>query len=279
MPPPPNWLLALLFVFLTYSVSACVPKVGQYTELETRLINPLEGKSLLLQVDYGQVQLMPSEDGQIHVQGQALFVDSLEYAVESAENQISIRIYSHHSRSSEAPLLVSILLPPKLKARVETEAASILAQGFQGDLEVTSTSGDITLEQMRGAITLHSNRGDITVQDSSGIVSIVGNYGTLIAQNVSGDLGISTIMGNIMFSGSIQGNDTVRLETDHGAISVNLGANSNLKLQVRSTSGDLACMLPDVVVSTRTCDGEIGSGNGSLSVRTVSGAVTLQMTP
>jgi DUF4097 and DUF4098 domain-containing protein YvlB len=279
MLPPLKWSFGLLLILVAYSAPACAPNAGQYTDLETRLIEPLEGKSLLLQVDYGHVQLLASEDRQIHVQGQALFVDDLEYAVVSTESQVSVRIYSHHSRSSEAPLLVTILVPPKLKARVETEAASIRAQGIQGDLEITSTSGDITLEQVTGVMTLHSNRGDITVQDSSGVVSVVGNYGILTAQNVTGDVGISTIMGNIAFSGSIGGNDNVRLETDHGSVYVDLAADSDLSLQVRSTSGEIACMRPALVVSTRTCDGEINSGSGSLSVRTVSGAVTLQMTP
>lgn len=276
---PPKWLLALLLILLVNPASACVPIAEQYTDLEPRVIDSVGTSALLLQVDYGEVQFMESADSQIHVEGQALFLDELEYVVDSTESQISIRIYSHHNRSSQAPLLVNILVPLALKVRVETEAASIQAQGFQGDLEITSTSGNIKLDRMTGVLTLYSNRGNITVQDSSGFVSVVGNYGILTVQNVRGDVGISTIMGNIVFGGSIRGEDTVRLETDHGAVSVTLSADSDLTLQVRSTSGDVACMVAGVSSSTRTCDGKIDSGNGSLSIRTVSGAVTLQTTP
>ncbi len=98
-------------------------------------------------------------------------------------------------------------------------------------------------------------------------------------QNVHGETAASTIMGNVVFEGLIEAGDTIRLETDHGAVSVNLSADSAMTLQVNSTSGDVTCMLPDVVSSTRTCDGKIHSGDGSLSIRTVSGAVTLQLIP
>jgi DUF4097 and DUF4098 domain-containing protein YvlB len=130
-----------------------------------------------------------------------------------------------------------------------------------------------------GNLVLRSNRGNITMRESSGTISVVGNYGALNVHDVHGETAMSTIMGNVLFDGLIQAGDVVRLETDHGAVSVNLNQDSAASLQVRSTSGDVACMLPDVVSSTRTCDGEIGSGGGELSIRTVSGAVTLQLIP
>jgi DUF4097 and DUF4098 domain-containing protein YvlB len=130
-----------------------------------------------------------------------------------------------------------------------------------------------------GEMALRSNRGNITVQESSGVVSVVGNYGRLTAQNVRGDISASTIMGNVVFEGLIQTGDTVRLETDHGAVSVNLSADSALALRVSSTSGDVTCLLPEVASSTRNCDGALRSGGGSLTIRTVSGAVSLQLLP
>jgi DUF4097 and DUF4098 domain-containing protein YvlB len=166
-----------------------------------------------------------------------------------------------------------------MEVKVETENASVLTQDFQGDLEVSSTAGDITAERIQGSLTLRSNRGNIIVRESSGNISVVGNYGALTVQNVSGETAVSTIMGNILFGSLIKGDDTVRLETDHGSVSVNVSADSALTLQVRSTSGDVTCMLPDMIFSTRTCDGMMHSGEGSLSIRTVSGAVTLQLIP
>ena len=108
------------------------------------------------------------------------------------------------------------------------------------------------MEEANGILTLHSNRGNITVKESAGQVGIVGNYGTLKTQNVSGELSVSTIMGNILFDGIVKDGDTVRLETDHGPVTVNLNENSSLAVKVSSTSGDVACMLPEITSAART---------------------------
>ena len=81
------------------------------------------------------------------------------------------------------------------------------------------------------------------------------------------------------FNGLIEGDDTAHLESDHGSIFVNLDADSALTVQVHSTSGDVACMLPDMQSTTRTCTGELKSNGGELTIRTVSGAVIVQLTP
>jgi len=236
-------------------------------------------QSILIQVDHGEVTLLASDDSHVSINGQVLFVDELEYQVDSTEKQISVKIFSHRDNLSRVPLKTVISLPKNKHVKVETDNASVLIQGYQGDVEIASTSGDIKLERTTGKLTLRSNRGNITVQDSSGVVSVVGNYGLLTLQSVSGEIAASTIMGNIAFGGLIQQGDAVRLETDHGAVSVNLSTESALTLKTRSTSGDVTCLLPGVTSSTRTCDGEMRSGGGSLSIRTVSGAVTLQLIP
>ena len=268
-----------LLLLLTCLLSACAPASDQYTDLETRVVNPTPAQSILIQVDYGEVTILKSDDERVTIEGTVLFADELEYLIDSSDKRILIKLFAHRASSSRLPLQVIVRLPEQMQVRVETDEADVVAQGLHGDLEVASTAGDITMQEMVGGITLRSNRGKITVQESTGTVSIVGNYGNLTTQNVRGDVSMSTIMGNITYDGLVQGDDNVHLETDHGAVSVNLSADSSLTVQVRSTSGDVACMLPSVNATTRTCDGEIHAGGGSLSIRTVSGAVTLQLIP
>lgn len=268
-----------LLLTLPLLLSTCAPTPEQYTALETRRLDVLAAQSILIQVDYGEVIILESEDSRLSVEGQVLFVDELDYLVNSTEKQIDIQVFARRDSSFKVPLRVVIRLPQQMQVKVETQDASVLVQGYQGDVEIASTSGDIKLEQVSGGMALRSNRGNITVQESSGVVSIVGNYGGLTAQNVRGDISASTIMGNVVFDGLIETGDAVRLETDHGAVSVKLGADSALTLQVSSTSGDVTCLLPDVAGSTRKCDGELRSGDGSLTIRTVSGPVNLQLLP
>jgi len=273
-----NRLIPLIMILIVCFLPACSPASEQFTELESRVVD-MDSQSVLVQVDYGEVIVLGTEEQLVQVGGQVLFADELEYQVSSMEKQITIKVLAHQDNFSDLPLRVVVHIPKQLQTKIETDSASVIVKDYQGDLEVSSTSGDITVERMTGTLTLRSNRGNITVRESSGDVSVVGNYGVLAIYNVRGETAASTIMGNVVFDGLIQAGDNVRLETDHGAVSVHLSQDSTLGIQVRSTSGDVACMLPGITSTTRTCDGEIGSFGGVLSIRTVSGAVTLQVIP
>lgn len=274
-----NRLITPILLLLVCFFSACLPTSKQYTELESHIFNSVDSQSIIIQVDHGEVIVLGSEDDLVEVGGQVLYSDEVEYRVSSTEKQISIKANANRNNLPNMPLRVEVRVPKEMQVRVETDSASTIVSNYQGDLEVASTSGNITIEEVIGGMTLRSNRGNIIVRKSSGIISVVGNYGVLNVQNVHGETAISTIMGNVMFNGLIQAGDVVRLETDHGPVSVKLDEDSDLSLQVSSTSGDVVCMLPDVSSSTRSCDGKIGAGDGTLKIRTVSGAVTLQLIP
>ena len=270
--------ICILLIFMILAV-ACNPVPEQYTELEPRFVDPGNATLLLLQVDNGEVFFAESESLFLELDVQVLLPDKLEYQVSATEDQITVKILSQDNNSKMPPLRLVVRVPPQLQSRIETDRASVMIRDYDGNVEVASTSGNITAERVSGTFIMRSNRGNITVRESAGKVNIVGNYGALTLQDTTGEAAASTIMGNVLYEGLIQMNDNVRLEADHGAVSVKLSADSALTLQIRSATGDVACMLPGIDSSTRTCDGEVASGGGSLSVRTVSGAVTLQLLP
>jgi hypothetical protein len=269
----------LFLILLGPLIPACTPVPEQFTPLEHRVIEATNVKSIRIHIDNGNLRILESTDSFVRVNGQVLFPDTLEYQVGSSGKQLTLLLMSHQDRSSKTPLEVSIEVPEQMQVKVETGKASVWVREYHGDVEVDSTSGNVTIEQAEGALTLYSNRGNITVRDCSGKISVVGNYGTLTMQDTSGEMAASTIMGNIFLEGKIQSGDTTRLEADHGAVSVDLKADSALELHARSTSGDVTCLISGMTSTTRSCDGIMNSGGGSLSIRTVSGAVTLQLIP
>jgi hypothetical protein len=189
--------IPLLLALLAGLIYACTSAPEKPTELENRVVDVVDAQSVLIQVDHGELTILQSQDARIRIDGQVLFPDELEYVIDPSEEQILIKILTHRDSSSKAPLNLMIQLPEQMKVKIETETASVLTQDFEGDLEVSSTAGDITAERVHGSLTLRSNRGNITVQESSGDISVVGNYGALTVQNVSGETAVSTIMGNI----------------------------------------------------------------------------------
>jgi DUF4097 and DUF4098 domain-containing protein YvlB len=265
----------LFFLFL---LSACRPEQASVA-LPAQTVNVDGGQAVLIQLKSGEILVRGGDDGQVRVEGQTISPDQTEINVETLNDQIGIFIRYTGRQSSNAQLQVEVSVPDDVPLKIETDSAAITVHDYRGRLDAESISGSILIENVNGEITAHSNRGDVQVWNSFGTMSLVGNYGLLSIGSSSGEIGVSTIMGRINFSGSIQASDAVRLETDHGPVTVSLSPNSILDFEVTSNSGDVACMLPDVSATLRTCNGVLNDGGGSLRVRTVSGAVTLQLTP
>lgn len=267
--------IALLFSLF---LSACTVN-NSLTQLPSQSIPIVEGQSIFVQLDEGEIIVRGGEDKQVQVGGQSRFPEQTKYSVTTVNNQIRLAANYTGSRLSNPSIHLEVSVPNHAQLKIETESASIMVSNYDGDLAAASVSGDITVAHVNGMIVARSNRGDVKMQESAGKISAVGNYGLLTVENTRGEIGLSTIMGTITFNGLIHTGDNVRLETDHGAVVVNLNRDSSLDLQVRSTSGEVACMLPNISTSLRACDGTFNAGDGILRIRTVSGAVTLQLIP
>ena len=88
---------------------------------------------------------------------------------------------------------------------------------------------------------------------------------------------MSTIMGTLVYEGEAGTAGEVKLETDHGPVEVYLPADASMDVEVRTTSGDVACMAGELRQTYDGCEGSLGGGAGSLTVRTVSGRVDIRM--
>jgi DUF4097 and DUF4098 domain-containing protein YvlB len=136
-------------------------------------------------------------------------------------------------------------------------------------------SGDIQARNLSGAVVLRSGRGDIQLSGSSGELKVLGEHGVLSIAETHGDVAASTIMGAIRYTGAPGKGDVVHLETDHGPVAIQLEQGSDLVIVIKTTSGVLTCGLPGVEAVVSGCTGTLGNGAGALTVRTVSGEVTL----
>jgi len=150
------------------------------------------------------------------------------------------------------------------------------------DLEISTVSGDVAL----GACTARTFRcrtvsGDleagtvagasVALGSTSGAMTVGGLTGDLVARTVSGELDLAWSA----FSGSIA------VSTTSGRVTLGIPAGSGFRLDASSTSGRITSD-HDVTVrgsasgpGRRSLSGEVGSGAGSVRVRTVSGGIRI----
>lgn len=151
-------------------------------------------------------------------------------------------------------------------------------------LEITTVSGDITLGASAAeSFRCHTVSGDLDAQavsaksvdlgSTSGEMTVRGLTGDLTARTVSGDLELAWTV----FPGSID------VGTTSGSVMLGIPAGSSFRLDAGSTSGRITSDHPVTVRGStsgpgkHSLTGDVGSGAGSVRVRTVSGEIRIGM--
>ena len=181
----------------------------------------------------------------------------------------------------QARAVVSVSVPAGCPVELGVVSADAVVSGISAErTAVKSVSGDVTLDGVRS---------DISAQTVSGSLETRRLVGALRFTTVSGDLTVA--------SGA---SETVRAETVSGHLTLDLDPVDGGRIDLSSVSGDITLRLPESVglrvdvktlsgsldsafdgVRTErkpgrtTLHGRVGSGDGRLSAKTVSGDVTL----
>jgi DUF4097 and DUF4098 domain-containing protein YvlB len=235
-------------------------------------------KELIVDMDSGQVMLVKSPDGIVKLTGTTMDPRHTFYKVQPSEGKLIVtaRVNGglfHVAGEKSVNMLAEI--PAGMNVRIKSFNASILANDLDAILDINSIAGGITLDHFNGQAILISGRGNISVKEGVGVVNIIGEHGKLEVVSYKGEVSMSTIMGMINYVGSPGTGDKIHLETDHGPVIIEIGERSNIKMSISTTSGSINCLSPEHQI-VNGCIGTIGDGSGDLTVRTVSGAVSIK---
>ncbi len=270
------------FFILIAAVSACGQKNSPPESIWESI--PLSSRAeISLEIDSGEVVLTGGgQPGIVQVEGNLLDPQRVGFSVSSTQEKVVISGLEKKRPTlgfSSSPIFLSVKIPNDIRVRVNTFDATVIVRDYQGDLLINSVSGNLLAERVNGTISMVSGRGDVTIRQSSGELRILGEHGILTLQEISGKIGSSTIMGTIRYIGRPTTGDDIHLEVDHGPVEISLAPDTNLEVDLTSNSGDVSCVAQGVQDLGRNCKGTLGLGGATLSVRTVSGRISLRLSP
>ncbi|MDQ7799197.1 MAG: DUF4097 family beta strand repeat-containing protein [Candidatus Edwardsbacteria bacterium] len=180
--------------------------------------------------------------------------------------------------------------------KLNTAAGDISASDCKGEHIMSSASGDIAVAGCsQASLKINTASGDIEVSDCSGDLAfqtVSGDVSTSLSgnvhgQTVSGDIDIksgqpgeikiNSTSGDVQFSGPMNIGNNSSIATVSGDVSLELKAGSSISVECGTLSGDIECEqgMSDLRKNSRTLSGKIGDGQGSLTVKTVSGDIEI----
>ena len=143
---------------------------------------------------------------------------------------------------------------------------------------VSSTSGDVTVRDAGGNCSVHTVSGDIRVERAAGEVSVETTSGDVEISAVS-VRSVSSVSGDIrVVAGTMAGD--MKMSSISGDVTLSLPASTNAGISFHTTSGDIENRSDLEIIATsiskKTLSGKIGTGGPEISVKTVSGDITLE---
>jgi hypothetical protein len=175
---------------------------------------------------------------------------------------------------------VTVTVPADCPVQLGVVSASAVVCGLSAGASVKGVSGEITLDGVTGDVQAETVSGALEGRDVDGAIRFKSVSGGLtLADGALALLEADNVSGQISADVTLEDNGDMRINTVSGAVTVRLPADSDAAVRLRSTGGNVRSEFDSLRAATpywsHTVSGNVGDGSGSVSVTSVSGAVTL----
>src|SRR5438094_8765686 len=264
-----------------------VEKVFTVDGMPRLRVRNVSGETAIRVGDVGQVRVLARK----RVRGGSpdrakRLLETVELRIEQRGNDIYVEPHLYEQERSWLDLFrgkrfrvdFEITVPRETAVNAQTVSGDFDLNGTRGPARVESVSGDVNIADVRGPMRLKSVSGDVQCTDYVGAVE---------GSSVSGDVDIRgrvracelhTVSGDISVDLDPEaGGRECRLKTISGDVEVGL-LSSSCVCDYHTASGDLECDEPARIIREGRKDRTIiiGDGRSHLSVKTVSGDLTIK---
>ncbi len=175
---------------------------------------------------------------------------------------------------------ITITVPRDCPTQLGVVTASAIVSGITAKTSIRSVSGDITLDGVTGSVDANTLSGDIEAQSIDGSITFHSVSGDLtLAGGSVGRVDANTVSGRITADIDLDDAGDMRVATVSGEVAVRLPAQTDARVDLRSTAGKVRSGFDSLSCSrnpgSNAVTGTLGAGSGRLSVTTMSGSVTL----
>lgn len=268
-------LLIIFILLLAGSASAFAEDMRDVT----KSFKVTKGGSVDVSLNLGDVQIITWDKDEVLVQARGLYSDNEDDNLRITQNGNNIKVSYDEGWGDAGELKFIISVPGSFNVDVRTMSGDIAVNGsLKGELNATTSGGDIKLQDINGRVMVNTSGGDISSGNINGNASFTTSGGDITTGNINGEAEIKTMGGDLRIS-----NVTKRLsaKTYGGDITIgNIGGNADVAtyggdINVKNVSGDakLSTSGGDVKLEGATGTVNAKSAGGSLLLKKVSGTI------
>jgi Putative adhesin len=179
-----------------------------------------------------------------------------------------------------ASAVVSVSVPDACPVELGVVSADAVVSGITADTKVKSVSGNVTLDGVNADISAQTVSGDLETRRLRGKLRFTTVSGDLtVVDGSSSQVKAETVSGDVTLDLDVAPGARLDLNSVSGDVTVRLPQSADLQVEAKTMSGNLDCAFDGVSRDGKpgrsTMRGSLGSGDGFLQAKTVSGDITL----
>jgi DUF4097 and DUF4098 domain-containing protein YvlB len=216
----------------------------------------------------GSVEIHPGEDGMIRVTAvkQSGFGDPQSTEIEmTQEADGTVKVVTRYPEAwwgwiiGSFPCAVdyTVQAPRNCSLTIKGVSNEASAEGFEGEFNFNTVSGNVKLRQLTGPVKVTSVSGSLEMQDISGSMRLHSVSGKITGQHLTGAVNLDTV------SGRVELEDSSLSSAEAGTVSGPMGFQTALgagPYRFNSVSGNVELTVP---ADTR-CSAELHAVSGSI---------------
>jgi hypothetical protein len=180
----------------------------------------------------------------------------------------------------KASAVISVSVPDACPVELGVVSADAVVSGITADTKVKSVSGNVTLDGVNADISAQTVSGDLETRHLEGKLRFTTVSGDLtVVDGSSSQVKAETVSGDITLDLDVPSGARLDLNSVSGDVTLRLPESANLQVEAKTMSGSLDSAFSGIARDNKpgrsTLRGSIGSGDGFLQAKTVSGDVTL----
>jgi hypothetical protein len=185
---------------------------------------------------------------------------------------------------NKASAVVSVSVPDACPVELGVVSADAVVSGITGDTKVKSVSGNVTLDGLAADISAQTVSGDLETRRVQGKLRFTTVSGDLtVVDGFSAQVKAETVSGDVTLDLDVAPGARIDLNSVSGDVTLRLPDSAGLQVEAKTMSGSLDSAFDGVVRDGKpgrsTMRGSLGSGDGLLQAKTVSGDITLLRRP
>lgn len=181
-----------------------------------------------------------------------------ELRVDASPSHIDIgtrgaRGHTRHAR-------VEVTVPHGTRVTVANQSGDVTVRDTRGELDLTTTSGDVIIEDVATRVVFTTMSGDVEVRRVEGLVRGESMSGEILLEDIRGDVDLETVSGDLSMRNVRS--SSVRAESVSGSLEYAGVTERGGRYDFASHSGDVRLVLPQslgAMIAVETFSGTIDS--------------------